>query len=201
MVCTIAFLCGLVLITRGGLFWLDVFDTYVASLSLFVVCFTECVAIAGVLGYDKFAQDYADASGYRLPRVLKPLICVVCPTLILVLLVLSLADLGGLPQSIAKYTDSNPAFQVTNVFLAVIPVLPTLVVAARPSILYWVLRRMPVHAKLPIIANDVLNSAPTNEEKLLDETKEETSANTPNSNDFREAAFDGVDPPSAPVLD
>ena len=45
LVCTLMCAIGLLFVTRGGLHWLDLFDSFACNVTLFLVGLLECIAI------------------------------------------------------------------------------------------------------------------------------------------------------------
>ncbi|XP_028430646.1 sodium- and chloride-dependent GABA transporter 2 isoform X1 [Perca flavescens] len=64
--CSVCFLLGLLLVTEGGLYFLQLFDHYVCSgnnLLLLSVC--QSIAIGGIYGADRLYDNIEDMVGYR----------------------------------------------------------------------------------------------------------------------------------------
>ena len=56
--------------SRGGsVHWLDLFDSFVANLTLFVVGALECIGIGWIYGADRFAADTLAMTNRRIPVV------------------------------------------------------------------------------------------------------------------------------------
>ncbi|XP_056463377.1 sodium- and chloride-dependent GABA transporter 2-like [Gadus chalcogrammus] len=71
-ICTVCLLLGLLLVTEGGLYFLQLFDHYVCSgnnLLLLSVC--QSIAIGWIYGADNFYDDIEDMIGYRPWPVMK----------------------------------------------------------------------------------------------------------------------------------
>uniref|UniRef100_A0A673Z0F2 Transporter n=1 Tax=Salmo trutta TaxID=8032 RepID=A0A673Z0F2_SALTR len=85
-VCSISYLLGLTMVTRGGMYVFQLFDYYAASgVCLLWVAFFECIAVAWVYGVDNFYDAIEDMIGYRPNPWMKwswslitPLLCVGC---------------------------------------------------------------------------------------------------------------------------
>uniref|UniRef100_A0A8C7CQ20 Transporter n=1 Tax=Oncorhynchus kisutch TaxID=8019 RepID=A0A8C7CQ20_ONCKI len=85
-VCSISYLLGLTMVTRGGMYVFQLFDYYAASgVCLLWVAFFECIAVAWVYGVDNFYDAIEDMIGYRPNAWMKwswsfitPLLCVGC---------------------------------------------------------------------------------------------------------------------------
>ncbi|XP_025088378.1 sodium- and chloride-dependent glycine transporter 1-like isoform X2 [Pomacea canaliculata] len=64
-VCITGFLGGLVICTEGGMYILQLMDTYAASWSVFLMAIIECVILAWIYGADNFIQDIEMMIGHR----------------------------------------------------------------------------------------------------------------------------------------
>ncbi|XP_063071111.1 sodium- and chloride-dependent GABA transporter 2-like [Engraulis encrasicolus] len=81
--CTVCFLLGLLLVTEGGLYFLQLFDHYVCSgnnLLLLSVC--QSIAIGWIYGADRLYDNIEDMIGYRMGPYMKycwlyvtPIVC------------------------------------------------------------------------------------------------------------------------------
>ncbi|KAL8618892.1 hypothetical protein ACOMHN_020311 [Nucella lapillus] len=56
-VCLVGYFCGLIVCTQGGMYVLQLMDTYAASWAVFLMAITECVILAWIYGADAFIQD------------------------------------------------------------------------------------------------------------------------------------------------
>jgi len=45
IVCLVSWACGLIFVTRGGIYWFNTFDYYTCVIALFVACALECVGL------------------------------------------------------------------------------------------------------------------------------------------------------------
>ena len=70
LVCGAMCLLGFVFVTRAGVHWLELVDTFVANLALFAVGTLECVAVGWVYGAQRFAADTIAMCGRALPKPL-----------------------------------------------------------------------------------------------------------------------------------
>ncbi|KAL1503922.1 hypothetical protein AB1Y20_012383 [Prymnesium parvum] len=68
LVCALMGLCGVIFVTRAGLHWLELFDSFAVNLTLFLVGGLECLAIGWVYGADRFAADVLQMTGFRVPK-------------------------------------------------------------------------------------------------------------------------------------
>ncbi|XP_071082810.1 sodium- and chloride-dependent creatine transporter 1-like [Haliotis cracherodii] len=81
VLCGFSFICGLVLVTRGGIYVFMLIDWYVATFSLLLVGIMECVIISWIYGADRFSGDIEMMLGRRPPVFMKTLWCFVSPVL------------------------------------------------------------------------------------------------------------------------
>ncbi|KAF1645271.1 Sodium-dependent proline transporter, partial [Eudyptes chrysocome] len=58
--CTAFYLLGLLLVTRGGIFWFILIDTYSTGFGLIIVALFMCLGIAFCYGTNQFCQDIVD---------------------------------------------------------------------------------------------------------------------------------------------
>ena len=118
LVCTLMGLIGLVFVTRAGLHWLDLFDTFSVNVTLFIVGAFECIAVGWVYGADQFAADAERMTGRKLPRPLLWSITFVIPP------VLVLLSLWALIASITAGYAFPPAGIVMGWILSLCSVFP-----------------------------------------------------------------------------
>ncbi|KAM6947556.1 sodium- and chloride-dependent taurine transporter-like [Lycodopsis pacificus] len=86
IICSISYLLGLTMVTKGGMYVFQLFDYYAASgVCLLWVAFFECIAVAWVYGVDNYYDALEDMLGYR-PNawmkwswtVITPALCMAC---------------------------------------------------------------------------------------------------------------------------
>ena len=70
LVCALMALIGLLFVTRGGLHWLELFDTFAVNITLFGCGALECYAIGWVYGIDTFSESVLAMTSRTLPRAL-----------------------------------------------------------------------------------------------------------------------------------
>uniref|UniRef100_A0AAQ4S2Z5 Transporter n=1 Tax=Gasterosteus aculeatus aculeatus TaxID=481459 RepID=A0AAQ4S2Z5_GASAC len=84
--CSMSYLLGLAMVTKGGMYVFQLFDYYAASgVCLLWVAFFECIAVAWVYGVDNFYDGVEDMIGYRPNAWMKlswtwitPILCMGC---------------------------------------------------------------------------------------------------------------------------
>ncbi|KAF5296090.1 hypothetical protein FQA39_LY02724 [Lamprigera yunnana] len=55
--CLITFMASTIFVTNGGIYWLQLFDWYAASISVILICLVEVVIVGWMYGVDKFIRD------------------------------------------------------------------------------------------------------------------------------------------------
>ena len=103
LVCVLMGLIGLLFVTRAGMHWLELFDTFASNLVLFACGALECIAVGWVYGADRFAADTASMTGQTLPAALlwmyRYFVPAVLFLLVLVMLILSLSSAYAFPPA------------------------------------------------------------------------------------------------------
>ncbi|MFC2150059.1 sodium-dependent transporter [Calditrichota bacterium] len=49
--------CGIIFVTRGGFYWLDIVDHYISDFGLVTVALVECIAVGWIFGAKKFRTE------------------------------------------------------------------------------------------------------------------------------------------------
>ncbi|CAE8625331.1 unnamed protein product [Polarella glacialis] len=148
MVCLVSYLIGLIFVCRGGLYWFNLLDTYTSVLALFVVTCLECVGLTWASEgkvWLEFKQQTQEWTGRELGPVFHWFWKWVCPGLTLALLLANFipptgkVDLMGAGESL-PYPEGQgylPTWSISfGWFLAVVPLLALLLVAAFPQLVY-----------------------------------------------------------------
>jgi NSS family neurotransmitter:Na+ symporter len=60
--CIIGLVLGIVYVTRGGLYWLDIVDKYTSDYGLVTIALAECIAVGWIFGASKFRKEINDTS-------------------------------------------------------------------------------------------------------------------------------------------
>ena len=90
LVCLVMGMMGLVFVTRAGAHWLDIFDTFAVTITLFICGALECVAVCWLYGDERFAADTLRMTKRRLPKPLLVDLKYVIPSCLLVLTIWTL---------------------------------------------------------------------------------------------------------------
>ena len=90
LVCSGMALVGLLFVTRAGLHWLDLFDTFSVTITLFLCGALECIGVCWVYGADRFAADTLRMTKVRVPRLLLFDLTYIIPSLLCILTIWSL---------------------------------------------------------------------------------------------------------------
>jgi SNF family Na+-dependent transporter len=57
LVCLVYFLCGLILCTQAGTYWVELFDAYGANYGIMIIALFECISVGWFYGVDNFKRD------------------------------------------------------------------------------------------------------------------------------------------------
>ncbi|KAL3058062.1 hypothetical protein OYC64_010278 [Pagothenia borchgrevinki] len=107
IICSISYLFGLTMVTKGGMYVFQLFDYYAASgVCLLWVAFFECIAVAWVYGADNYYDALEDMLGYRPNAWMKYSWSYITPTLCMGCLIFSLVKYKPLTYNkIYEYPD------------------------------------------------------------------------------------------------
>jgi hypothetical protein len=125
LVCFTMMLIGLLFVTRAGLHWLELFDSFAVNVTLFVVGMLECVAIGWVYGGERFAADAMQMTSKRLPRLLLLDIKYLVPCLLMLL------SIETLVASLAAGYHFPPAAIAVGWMLSLCSLIPLCYCVAR----------------------------------------------------------------------
>ncbi|XP_034005797.1 sodium- and chloride-dependent taurine transporter-like isoform X1 [Trematomus bernacchii] len=107
IICSISYLFGLTMVTKGGMYVFQLFDYYAASgVCLLWVAFFECIAVAWVYGADNYYDALEDMLGYRPNAWMKYSWSYITPTLCMGCLIFSLVKYKPLTYNkVYEYPD------------------------------------------------------------------------------------------------
>ncbi|TNN84354.1 Sodium- and chloride-dependent betaine transporter [Liparis tanakae] len=95
-ICSVFFFLGLLLVTEGGLYFLQLFDHYVCSgNNLFLLSVCQSIAIGWIYGADRLFDNIEDMIGYRPCFIMKYFWLYITPTVCLVSEIFSLNSLNS----------------------------------------------------------------------------------------------------------
>ncbi|XP_041350138.1 sodium- and chloride-dependent GABA transporter 1-like isoform X2 [Gigantopelta aegis] len=90
-VCFLSYLIGLSMVTEGGMYVFQIFDTYSASgFALLLLTFFECIAVAWVYGVNRFYENLNEMFGFYPSFYWKICWCVTTPAITLGIVIFSL---------------------------------------------------------------------------------------------------------------
>ncbi len=64
--CIIGFVIGILFVTRGGYYWLDIVDHHITDYGLVTIALLECVVVGWIFGAKKFRKEINDTSEIRI---------------------------------------------------------------------------------------------------------------------------------------
>jgi SNF family Na+-dependent transporter len=94
IVCFVSYIIGLVFVTRGGIYWFELFDYYSCLVALFVVTVAECIGLMwiGRGAWPSFVTMVVEYTGRQLDSKFFVGWKFICPALLVVLTAMSLKD-------------------------------------------------------------------------------------------------------------
>jgi len=120
IVCGVSLLIGLIFVTKGGIYWFNLFDYYTCVAAIFFVCLMECV---GLMWCDKatwpmFKDQVKEHTGWNLGAACEACFKFVSPCLLLGLFGLSFGsfDIMGARESV-RYPDGAGYFPEWSIYL------------------------------------------------------------------------------------
>jgi len=110
---------GLLFVTRAGMHWLELFDTFAGNMTLFLCGALECIAIGWVYGAERFAADTLSMTGRTLPKGLLILYKWLIP---FVLFLLALIQLLMSTQNAYDFPPAGIAFGWLLILTSTFPI-------------------------------------------------------------------------------
>jgi SNF family Na+-dependent transporter len=95
IVCGVSYFIGLIFITDAGIYWFNLFDYYSCVVVMFFVCGLECFGLmfaGGGSAYHRFKSEVLVHTGITLPAWLAFLWKWVCPTALVLIMIITLFD-------------------------------------------------------------------------------------------------------------
>lgn len=139
MICASSYVIGLIFITKGGIYWFQLFDYYTCVVSMFFVTALECAALMWSRSsvWLGFAERVEEWTGRRLGPGYKWSWKLVCPALLGVLVILAFQswDLMGAEQSV-PYPEGTGYYPGWSIWfgwsLAILPLVGFVFFAVKP---------------------------------------------------------------------
>lgn len=116
------FLIGLLFVTKGGMYWLDIVDHYVNSYGLIMVGLVECIVIGWLIGPEKIRKHVNGLSEIRVGKWFDFFVKYFTPIVLLLLLV------SNLIADVQKPYEGYPQWAL-GVGWAIVILLPVLSIA------------------------------------------------------------------------
>ncbi|MEG1887497.1 MAG: hypothetical protein RR177_05155, partial [Oscillospiraceae bacterium] len=103
-ICVAAGAVSLLFATKGGIYWLDIVDTWANSLDILLVGALECITIGWFFGAKKVRREFNRTSKWKIGAWYDVMIRYICPSLFIVMLLTFIVDAlkkgyNGYPQS------------------------------------------------------------------------------------------------------
>ncbi|GAV00620.1 hypothetical protein RvY_11445 [Ramazzottius varieornatus] len=120
--CAAFFLLTLPCVTHGGLYVIDLLDTYGGGISLLIIATSESLAVFWMYGVDRLAQDFLFMMAYKSSVILKICWKYITPILIACILLASLLTHQPISASGKPYPAWADGLGWTLVFAIVLPI-------------------------------------------------------------------------------
>lgn len=120
-VCILGFLLGLVCVTQGGIYVLQLIDWYVASVSIMIIAMLEITVLGWIYGVDRLNKDIEMMTGSNPGIVWKIVMCITTPLIIIIVWIFTLVH--HKPVTYGDYTYPDWAISIGWI-VAVFSLLP-----------------------------------------------------------------------------
>ena len=147
LICFVFWIFGILFVTNAGVYFLELFDTYISIYVMFAVGALECIGLMWTCGGETWRQFQVlceENTGLRLGCISKVAWGYICPALCVLLVVVSIAPPFA-KMDVMNARKSKPFPEGTGYFpewsiivgwiLATLPVALMLAVAMRPNVL------------------------------------------------------------------
>ncbi|KAL8613908.1 hypothetical protein ACOMHN_032898 [Nucella lapillus] len=115
-------LTSLILVSQGGVYVFQLFDWFVATVTVATVGFVECVVMGWVYGANRFGEDIEMMLGRKPPIVINILWCFVNPALLAILLIVTLVKYRPPSYGVYEYDGLATAFGWMIALVSFIPI-------------------------------------------------------------------------------
>ncbi|XP_053105542.1 inactive sodium-dependent neutral amino acid transporter B(0)AT3-like isoform X2 [Hemicordylus capensis] len=110
MICLSCFLLAWIFATGSGSYWLEIFDSYVATLPLLVIAFFEVVGVAYVYGIKRFSNDVKLMTGRRVNFYWEATWQIITPLLMFTIFVAYIALQTGIAETYGAWNPNYEGF-------------------------------------------------------------------------------------------
>ncbi|KAL9985278.1 hypothetical protein ACROYT_G007658 [Oculina patagonica] len=107
LTCFLCMVVGLLFCQRSGEYWLQMFDSYTATLPLLFICFFELVGVSWIYGANRFYDDIEYMLRMRPGWYWKITWRYVSPAIVLVIFVCSVVNMGMQPASYSVFQPNT----------------------------------------------------------------------------------------------
>ncbi|XP_069113462.1 sodium- and chloride-dependent GABA transporter 1-like [Argopecten irradians] len=120
-VCSVTFIFGIPFVYQGGMYILQLFDWYIASVSLLLIVFLESSVLAWLYGSGNLSEDISVMIGYPIPKFWQVFWRFITPGCVLVVWIMSLVQHKPVTYGGAPY----PYWSIgVGWIIALVPLLP-----------------------------------------------------------------------------
>lgn len=120
IVCGVSWFLGLIFVTKGGIYWFNLFDYYTCVVAMFVVTIFECVGVSWLRGdlWQEYTTKVQKFTGRTLGSYWIIFYKFICPILIcgLLFLALNTFDLMGARKSV-RYPEGRGFLPTWSIYL------------------------------------------------------------------------------------
>ena len=135
-VCMSAFVLGLVIATRAGLYILDIIDHYITAYVLLFVGVAECIIVGWVWGVDRLIKHLDRQPGMRVRALFGTIVTYIVPLILIVIAYfLAQTNLRGAIETLAA--AGEPGAQLTLMSHVAVLWVPALIVVAALALFGW----------------------------------------------------------------
>jgi len=120
IVCGVSFLIGLIFVTRGGIYWFNLFDYYSCLAVMFVVCMMECIGVtwSNEFIFQSFEEKVRQLTGKTLGVAWEALYKYVNPFLLLVLMAMCVSTLDVMGARGSKpYPEGSGYLPIWSIYV------------------------------------------------------------------------------------
>ncbi|ESO88310.1 hypothetical protein LOTGIDRAFT_219403 [Lottia gigantea] len=101
VICVLMFFGGLIYTTQAGIYIFQLVDWYIASISVFVITFAECIIVSWIYGVERFSDNIEAMTGRRPPLFVKILWRFITPFILVTAFIFTIAEFS--PPTYGSY--------------------------------------------------------------------------------------------------